>query len=58
MNELSRNQLVVASAGTVDYVHGEVILNTINITSTEKANNIVEIQAFPQSNDVIGLKDL
>ena len=56
--ELSRNQLVVASAGIVDYVHGEVILNTINITSTEKANNIVEIQAFPQSNDVIGLKDL
>jgi len=56
--ELSRNQLVVASAGIVDYTHGEVILNTINITSTEKANNIVEIQAFPQSNDVIGLKDL
>ena len=57
-SELSRNQLVVASAGIVDYVHGEVILNTINITSTEKANNIIEIQAFPQSNDVIGLKDL
>ena len=42
----------------MDYVHGEVILNTINITSTEKPNNIIEIQAFPQSNDVIGLKDL
>ena len=34
------------------------ILNTINFTSTERANNIIEIQAFPQSNDVIGLKDL
>ena len=56
--ELSENRLIVASAGTVDYVHGEIILNTINITSTEKANNIIEIQTFPQSNDVIGLKDL
>ena len=51
-------QLVVASAGVVDYVHGEVILNTINITSTEKSNNIVEIQAFPESNDILSLKDL
>ena len=56
--ELSENRLIVASAGIVDYVHGEIILNTINITSTEKANNIIEVQAFPQSNDIIGLKDL
>ena len=56
--ELSRNQLVVASAGIVDYVHGEVIISTVNITSTQKSNNIIEIQAFPESNDVIGLKDL
>ena len=41
-----------------DYVHGEIILNTINFTSTERANDIIEIQTFPQSNDVIGLKDL
>ncbi len=51
-------QLIVSSAGTVDYIHGEVILNTINITSTEKSNNIVEIQAFPESNDILSLKDL
>ena len=56
--ELSRGQLVVASAGIVDYVHGEVIISTVNITSTQKSNNIIEIQAFPESNDVIGLKDL
>ena len=37
---------------------GEVILNTINITSTALQNNIVEVQAFPESNDVVGLKDL
>ena len=50
--------LVVASAGIVDYMKGEVIISTVNITSTQRDNNIVEIQAFPESNDVIGLKDL
>ena len=53
------NRVVVAKeAGTVDYVRGEVLLNTLNITSTEKPNNIIEIQAYPESNDVVGLKDL
>ena len=56
--ELSRGQLVVTSAGIVDYDHGEVIISTVNITSTQRSNNIIEIQAFPESNDVIGLKDL
>ena len=56
--EVTDNQLIISSAGTVDYVHGEVILNTITFTSTEKSNNIIEIQAFPESNDVLGLKDL
>ena len=56
--ELSQGQLVVASAGVVDYVHGEVIISTVNITSTQRSNNIIEIQAFPESNDIIGLKDL
>ena len=37
---------------------GEIIVNTLNITSTVQPNNIIEIQAFPDSNDVIGLKDL
>jgi len=57
-NELSQGQLIVASAGIVDYEHGEVIISTVNITSTQRDNNIIEIQAFPESNDVIGLKDL
>jgi len=57
-NELSQGQLIVASAGIVDYIHGEVIVSTVNITSTQRSNNIIEIQAFPESNDVIGLKDL
>ena len=50
--------VVVGSAGIVDYMKGEVILNTIKISSTVKDNNIVEIQAFPESNDIIGLKDI
>jgi hypothetical protein len=51
-------RIVAKSAGTVDYVKGEIKLGTINIISTSKENNIIEIQAFPESNDVLGLKDL
>jgi hypothetical protein len=51
-------RIVAKSAGTVDYVKGEIKLGTVNIISTSKANNIIEIQAFPESNDVLGLKDL
>ena len=56
----NQGQLVVLikDAGIVDYKKGEVILNTINITSTVSENNIIEVQAFPESNDVVGLKDL
>jgi len=51
-------RVISKSAGTVDYVKGEISLSTVNIISTEKPNNIVEIQAFPESNDVVGLRDL
>ena len=50
--------IIVENAGTVDYIKGEINLTTINITSTDKPNNIIEVQAFPESNDVIGLQDL
>ncbi len=56
--EEGNHTVVVKSAGTVDYAKGEVIINTVNITSTVEPNNIVEIQAIPESNDVIGLSDL
>ena len=49
---------VVSSAGSIDYEKGEVNISTINFLSTVKSNNIIEIQAFPRSNDVVGLKDL
>lgn len=51
-------RVVVKSAGTVDYLKGEIILGTINITSTSLSNGLIEIQAFPESNDVVGLRDL
>jgi len=57
-NEQNEQVILVKDAGGVDYKKGEIILNTINFTSTMAANNLVEIQAFPESNDVVGLKDL
>jgi hypothetical protein len=53
-----RSIVVAKDVGTVDYVKGEIKIGTINITSTAKENGIIEVQAFPESNDVVGLKDL
>mgnify|MGYP003133957831 CR=1 FL=1 len=50
--------IVAKSAGTVDYIKGEIILNTVNITSTLNDSEIIEVQAIPESNDVVGLKEL
>ena len=57
-NQKDQQQILIKDAGIVDYKKGEIILNTINITSTASQNNIIEVQAFPESNDVVGLKDL
>jgi hypothetical protein len=57
-NEKNEQTVLVKEAGIVDYKKGEIILNTINFTSTNSQNNIIEVQAFPESNDVVGLKDL
>lgn len=51
-------EIVKKSIGTVDYKKGEILINTINIVSTSLDEGIIEIQAYPESNDVIGLKDL
>ena len=44
--------------GSVDYKKGEIIIDTVNIVSTVQSDNIVEIQAVPQSNDVLARKEL
>jgi hypothetical protein len=51
-------RVIAKSAGTVDYIKGEITLGPLNIISTSKPNDIIEIQAFPESNDVVGLRDL
>ena len=53
-----RYRTVVENAGTVDYAKGEIQIFTSNFATTVLPNNVIEIQAVPISNDVIGLKDL
>jgi len=50
--------IVRSDVGTVDYSTGEILLNTIQIVSTSKADGIIEVEAVPESNDIIGLKEL
>ena len=57
-NDKNEQTVLIKEAGGVDYKKGEILLNTINITSTVNQNNIIQVQAFPESNDVVGLKDL
>lgn len=49
--------IVKNNAGVVYYKKGEVYLDTVNITSSVSPNGI-EIQAVPESNDVIALQDI
>ena len=49
---------VIPYAGTINYSTGEILINPINIISTVLPNNIIEIQAYPESNDVMGLNNL
>jgi hypothetical protein len=49
--------IVANETGTVDYMKGEIKLNPVIITSSINSGGI-EIQAIPESNDVIALKDI
>jgi hypothetical protein len=50
--------IVNNNAGTVKYDEGEVLIDTVRILSTTKGLDIIEVEAIPDSNDVLGLKDL
>jgi len=50
--------VVKSNAGTVNYKTGEILLDVVNITEVSMDNGVIEVQAIPESNDVIGLKDL
>ena len=50
--------VIKKDAGTVDYTKGEIIINSVTITETAKDDGVIEVQAVPSSNDIIGLKDI
>jgi hypothetical protein len=50
--------IIKNNAGTINYKRGEILLDVVNITSSVLANGFVEVQAIPESNDIIGLQDL
>jgi hypothetical protein len=60
LNSPTEPIIVKQNVGTIDYIKGEIKLNPINIISTIVNRNspLVEISAYPYSNDVIGLQDL
>ena len=54
-------QVLRRDVGTIDYIKGEILLSPIKITGTSKSVAefpVIEVQAIPYSNDVIGLQDL
>ena len=50
--------IIKNNAGTIDYKRGEILLDVVNIASSVLANGFIEVQAIPESNDIIGLQDL
>jgi hypothetical protein len=60
--DASQQPVVIRNnVGTINYKKGEILLNPINITSTQKTvgfDNIIDLKVTPKSNDVIGLQDL
>jgi len=56
-NENNEIITVIADAGTVDYVKGEIILFPISISSTSLDNRI-EIGVTPESNDIVAKENL
>jgi len=57
----SKNPTILRSnVGSVDYVNGIITINAINILGgiEKDGQQVIEIQATPTSNDVVGLQDL
>ena len=45
-----------ATAGTINYNTGEVVLTSFNITATTNTNNTIDITIKPDSNDIIPVR--
>lgn len=58
--ELADDEIDILSTafGTVNYDTGEILIDTVNITTTALPENIIEVQAIPLSNDVLARKEL
>ena len=57
----SQNPTIVRTdVGRIDYVNGIIVINAINIISgiEKDGQQVIEIQATPTSNDIVGLQDL
>ena len=50
--------IVKNNAGSIDYMKGEILLDGVIIRSSQLLNGFIEVQAIPESNDIIGLQDL
>ena len=46
-----------ATAGTINYTTGEVVLTSFNITSTTNSNSTVDVTVKPDSNDVVPVRN-
>ena len=57
----SQNPTIVRTdVGRIDYINGIIVINAINIISgiEKDGQQVIEIQATPTSNDIVGLQDL
>lgn len=50
--------IVSNNIGTVDYINGILNIDNINVSSTLRPNDIIEIEATPYSNDIIAKKSI
>ncbi len=60
-NAGSQNPTIVrTNVGRIDYVNGIIVINAVNILSgiEKDGQQVIEIQATPTSNDIVGLQDL
>jgi hypothetical protein len=50
--------VVKSNAGTINYITGDLLLEVVKISGTSLSTGFIQVQAIPQSNDIIGLRDL
>jgi hypothetical protein len=50
--------IVKNNAGTIDYTTGDLLLDVVKILDTSLDSKVIQVQAIPESNDIIGLRDL